>query len=134
MASEYCISTCGSCSGKGANQHNTTGIQINIHGANQSDDFAKINSYSDLFLDTASVTNFIASENANAGVAEDIRSFYNLRNFQFAWFASDGLTEQARSFWNLASFKKDTSLANKSLSKKLRFLLPNCQFVLSIAI
>lgn len=81
------------------------------------------NSYSDLFLDTAAVTNFISRENAAANVADDIRSFYNLRNFQFAWFASDGLTEQAKSFWNLASFKKDTSLANKTLSKKLKVLL-----------
>ena len=37
-------------------------------------------------------------------IADRIRSFYNTRNYQYAWFSSDGLTEQARAFWNLHDY------------------------------
>ena len=63
----------------------------------------KTNSYSDLFLDSAAVENFIAEKKADDSIAFRIRSFYSSRNYQFAWFSSNGLTEQARGFWNLPS-------------------------------
>src|SRR5215510_16448607 len=59
------------------------------------------NSYSDLFLDTSMVENFLKEKKAPDSIASRIRSFYNTRNYQYAWFSSDGLTEQARGFWNL---------------------------------
>ena len=53
-----------------------------------------------------------------------MRSFYNTRNFQFAWFTSNGLTEQARGFWNLHEYfttyvNDSSSLQNKELVKKM---------------
>ncbi len=79
------------------------------------------NSYSDLFLDSTSVQNFISDNKVNDTIARRIQSFYNARNYQFAWFASDGLTEQARAFWNLhnhyTTYSKDSLLSDKALKK-----------------
>lgn len=81
------------------------------------------NSYSDLFLDSATVENFIMEKKIPDSIAWRLRSFYNSRNFEFAWFSSDGLTEQARGFWNLhnnyTSSTDDTTLDNKSLQKRM---------------
>src|SRR5215470_7801031 len=62
------------------------------------------NSYSDLFLDTSMVENFLKEKKVPDSIASRIRSFYNTRNYQYAWFSSDGLTEQARGFWNLHDY------------------------------
>lgn len=66
---------------------------------------------------------FVASKKIPDSIANRIRSFYNTRNYQFAWFSSDGLTEQARAFWNLhdyvTTYNNDTSLHDKTLQKKM---------------
>ena len=85
------------------------------------------NAYSDLFLDSADVEKFISEKKIPDSVARRIRSFYNSRNFEFAWFSSDGLTEQARGFWNLhnnyTSSTNDTTLDNKALKKRMDKLI-----------
>ena len=81
------------------------------------------NAYSTLFLDSSAVENFINEKKIPDSIARRIRSFYNSRNYQFAWFSGDGLTEQARSFWNLhnhyTTSTDDTSLDNKALKKNM---------------
>ncbi|HET7898961.1 MAG TPA: hypothetical protein VFL47_14850, partial [Flavisolibacter sp.] len=64
----------------------------------------KTNSYSDLFFDSSAMEKFIASKQLPDSIARRMRSFYNTRNYQFAWFTSQGLTEQARGFWNLHDY------------------------------
>lgn len=59
------------------------------------------NAYSDLFLDTAAVEQYIQNENMSADEAKQFRGFYNFRNYQYAWFASDGMTEQGQTIWAL---------------------------------
>ncbi len=59
------------------------------------------NAYSHLFLDSISVETFIKSEVTSDIIANQILSFYNARNFQYAWFHKEGFTEQAEGFWNL---------------------------------
>ena len=85
------------------------------------------NSYSDLFFDSAAVEKIIGEKKIPDSIAWRIRSFYNTRNYQFAWFSSDGLTEQARGFWNLhnnyTSSTNDTTLTNKSLKKRMDKLI-----------
>ena len=85
------------------------------------------NSYSDLFLDSSAVEDFITRKNLPDSITRRIRSFYNARNYQFAWFSSDGLTEQALGFWNLhnhyTTYSGDTSLMDKSLKKKMDNLI-----------
>jgi L,D-transpeptidase YcbB len=81
------------------------------------------NSYSSLFMDSSVVEKFITDEQVADSLARRIRSFYNARNYQFAWFSEDGLTEQARGFWNLheyvTSYDGDTTLNHKGLKKTM---------------
>ena len=78
------------------------------------------NAYNDIFLDSLDMEKFIVDTKQNDSIIRRMRSFYNARNYQYAWFASDGLTEQARGFWNLQSYyttlKKDTSKNFKMLT------------------
>jgi L,D-transpeptidase YcbB len=83
----------------------------------------KQNAYNDLFLDTADVENFINKHNIADSVARRIRSFYNTRNYQFAWFSSNGLTEQAFGFWSLKNYAGDTSVKIKALQKTMEDLM-----------
>ncbi|MDQ6610244.1 MAG: L,D-transpeptidase family protein [Bacteroidota bacterium] len=87
----------------------------------------KTTSYSDLFLDSTAMEKFIAGKKIPDSIARRLRSFYNTRNYGFAWFNSKGLTEQARAFWNLhdyvTTYDNDTSLRDKSLQKKMDALI-----------
>ncbi|MGK2860504.1 MAG: L,D-transpeptidase family protein [Chitinophagaceae bacterium] len=87
------------------------------------------NSYSDLFLDSGAVEKCIIEKNIPDSISRRLLSFYNSRNFQFAWFSSDGLTEQARGFWNLhnhhTSSSDDTILDNKELKQRMDYLITN---------
>ena len=88
----------------------------------------KANAYSDLFLDSMRMEKFIAEKNFSDSIIRRMRSFYNTRNFQFAWFTSNGLTEQARGFWNLHEYfttyvNDSSSLQNKELVKKMDNLI-----------
>lgn len=84
------------------------------------------NSYSDLFLDSAAVEAFLAQQKVPDSISRRVRSFYNARNYQAAWFSSDGLTEQARAFWNLldyhTTYNHDTVLHDKALEKRMKKL------------
>ncbi len=85
------------------------------------------NSYSDLFLDSNTVENFIAEKKLNDTIARRLRSFYNARNYQYAWFSGDGITEQGRSFWNVheyySTYSKDAALDDKTLEKKMNAMI-----------
>jgi murein L,D-transpeptidase YcbB/YkuD len=79
--------------------------------------------YNDLFVDSNTVEQFISENQLPDSMARRMRSFYNARNYQFAWFSSDGLTEQARGFWNLHSYytkyAEDSSLDNNKLKARM---------------
>ena len=81
------------------------------------------NSFTNLFLDSLNLEEFIVDERLDGETALQMRSFYNSRNYQFAWFDQDGLTETGNSFWSLlGSFitnTKDSSLFNKELAGKI---------------
>ncbi|RYY39647.1 MAG: hypothetical protein EOO08_10115 [Chitinophagaceae bacterium] len=83
----------------------------------------RTNAYNDLFLDSTALVNYIATNKVPDSIARRLTSFYNARNYQYAWFASDGLTEQARGFWNLLDYTinhvKDSSLRDKALQKRM---------------
>ena len=95
----------------------------------------KDNSYSDLFLDSAALANFFTQNKVPDSISRRLRSFYNARNYQFAWFSSDGLTEQARGFWNLhdyvTTYDNDSSLKDKKLQKKMDRLIADDEFSVS---
>jgi murein L,D-transpeptidase YcbB/YkuD len=85
------------------------------------------NSYSDLFFDSVALAKFIAEKKLDDSIGNRMRSFYNTRNFQYAWFSHDGLTEQARGFWNLhdyvTTYDPDSSLKDKKLQKRMDALI-----------
>src|SRR5688572_11629379 len=81
------------------------------------------NAYSDLFLDSVEVEKFIVNQKLSDSLADGFRMFYNLRNFQFAWFSSDGVTEQTLSFRSLYDYDKDSTVSRKSLDNILDDIL-----------
>ena len=62
------------------------------------------NAYNNMFIDSVAVNTYLQANKVDTTEAEAIRRFYNMRNYQYAWFAPDGLTEQGRSFWNLFTY------------------------------
>jgi L,D-transpeptidase YcbB len=87
----------------------------------------KENSYSDLFFDSTAMEAYIAQHQVPDSIGNRMRSFYNARNYQFAWFNSTGFTEDAFAFWNVfdhyTTYSKDTTLTDKTLEKTMNRLL-----------
>ncbi|MGZ3898103.1 MAG: L,D-transpeptidase family protein [Flavisolibacter sp.] len=81
------------------------------------------NSYSDLFLDSAAVENYISREKLPDTLANDLRHFYLSRNYQYAWFTSGGLTEQARGLWNV--YPHDSAGRDRALDRHVDSLVQN---------
>jgi L,D-transpeptidase YcbB len=106
---------------KGSENGDSTDEKHNISKRDYS--ITKANAYSDLFFDSTAMENYIAQNKLPDTLSRRIRSFYNARNYQYAWFSSDGLTEQARGFWNLhdyvTTYGSDSSLKDKDLQKKM---------------
>ena len=92
-------------------------------------------SYSDLFMDSMALENFIKTNEEADSIARRMRSFYNARNYQYAWFSSDGLNEQTYGFWNLldhyTTYSDDTSLTNKKLKRRIDGLMLDDEFSVS---
>ncbi|HEU4554773.1 MAG TPA: L,D-transpeptidase family protein [Chitinophaga sp.] len=76
------------------------------------------NAYNNLFLDSAAVEKYIAAQNPGDTIANAMRSFYNARNFEYAWFDELGLTEQARGFRSLYHYSKDTTEGTRRLETR----------------
>jgi len=116
-----------SCSDLGSSEREKTTIKEEKNISKVDVSITPSNSYSDLFLDTAALENFIKQNKIPDSIARRLESFYNTRNYQFAWFSKDGLTEQARGFWNLhdyvTTYEADSSLKDKKLQKKMDRLI-----------
>lgn len=82
----------------------------------------KENSYNDLFLDSVAVREYIEKNQITDTVGLRMVSFYNKRNYQYAWFSSDGLSEEAKGFSSLLNVSTDTAENFKKLKGKLRDL------------
>ncbi len=86
------------------------------------------NAYNDIFLDSLAMEKYISNHQlGEKKIGLRIRSFYNARNYQYAWFSSRGLTEQTRFFWNQYDYAvtklNDTTLTNKDFYKKAERLV-----------
>lgn len=93
------------------------------------------NSYTDLFFDSTRLIAYLEEKGISDSISRRMISFYNARNYSFAWFSSDGLTEQARGFWNLHDYEKtygaDTSLRDKTLEKTMDNLIAEESFTVN---
>lgn len=75
--------------------------------------------YSDFFIDSAVMEKFIAVQGYKDSIANKLRSFYNSRNYQAAWFFKEGIAEQAATFYDLyngyIAYSGDQSIINNRL-------------------
>ena len=92
------------------------------------------NAYNDIFLDSTAMEVFIAGNKVNDSVTRRMRSFYNARNYQYAWFSRDGLTEQARSFWNLQSYYTSAAKNNDEDNKALAVLMDRLELAENLTV
>jgi len=80
------------------------------------------NSFTELFVDSAALNQFVQTTE-NDSIANQIQSFYNHRNYQFAWFFPDGLADFVPTFLGLQNdyihYSGDSSLYNAQLISKI---------------
>jgi L,D-transpeptidase YcbB len=81
------------------------------------------NAYSDLFLDSSAVENYIATNNITDTAATHIRNFYAVRNYQFAWFTSEGFTEEGLSVYNIYNKSRENVKNNEKTLEKIDSLI-----------
>jgi murein L,D-transpeptidase YcbB/YkuD len=81
------------------------------------------NSFTELFVDTTALSGFIRSHPLEDSLTNKMRSFYNHRNYQFAWFFPDGVAEFVPTFLSLRNdyihYSGDSSLYNPALDKAI---------------
>jgi len=84
------------------------------------------NSFNTYFLDETNLQQILQKNNLGDTLTNRIQSFYNSRNYQFAWFSREGLPEHTLSFWNLLknylNYSKDSTVYNKWLTEKMEFI------------
>ena len=112
-----------SCKHKNKTTGNKPGVEKEKKISKRDLSISPANSYNDLFFDSMVLVKFFADDKTDDKIIRRMTSFYNARNYQFAWFKSDGLTEQARGFWNMHNYQttyaNDTALKDKSLQVKM---------------
>ncbi|HRO47899.1 L,D-transpeptidase family protein [Agriterribacter sp.] len=91
------------------------------------------NAYTQLFFDSIALEHYIQQQPFSDSIANRFRSFYNARNYQYAWFFNDGPAEQAYNFLNLQSdyisYSRDSSLYNPILQQVFDTLKAGGHFV-----
>jgi len=110
-----------SCNNNGGSENNAPKEKKNVSKRHYG--ITKANSYNDIFLDSMDVVNYISKNHIPDSVARRMISFYNTRNYEYAWFSSDGLSEQAMGFSSLLNFTGDTSKQQKKLQNRMDDLL-----------
>lgn len=85
------------------------------------------NSFNSLFIDSADVRVIVEANQLSDTLTNRLKSFYNSRNYQYAWFSKEGLPEHTVSFWNLLknylNYSKDSSVYDKWLTDKMETLI-----------
>jgi murein L,D-transpeptidase YcbB/YkuD len=73
------------------------------------------NAYSDLFLDSTTLESYIQKEKVTDTLAQSMRNFYRVRNYQYAWFSTQGITEQGKGWWSMSqdSVKGENKIQQK---------------------
>ncbi len=84
------------------------------------------NAFSELFLDSAAVAHFVADTTLHDSLAIRIRSFYNSRNYQFAWFFPEGMAAYVHTFLNMQQqfihYSGDSTLFDPDLDQRIETL------------
>src|SRR5690606_35264037 len=61
----------------------------------------KVNAFTNLFLDSLMLAQYIHDGQLDDSLSLLTRNFYNSRNYQMAWFTEDGVAEQTQAFYTL---------------------------------
>lgn len=81
------------------------------------------NSFTELFIDTTALSTYIAEHPLEDSLTAKLKSFYNHRNYQFAWFFPDGMAEFVPTFRSLRNdyihYSGDSSLYDPLLDKAI---------------
>jgi L,D-transpeptidase YcbB len=84
------------------------------------------NAFTSLVMDSLRMESFIREQALSDTKANQLRQFYNLRNYQYAWFTEDGLAEHTPAYWNrLINYLKasnDSTLYNQALFRQMQYL------------
>jgi len=76
-------------------------------------------SYSDAFFDSLKMEKFISAHRFHDSLSKRLRSFYNARNYQYAWFFKEGIADYASSFYGIykdyINYSRDSALKDQSL-------------------
>ena len=85
------------------------------------------NAFNQLFIDSSLVNNYLSADSLSDTLVNRIKSFYNSRNYQYAWFSPEGLPEHTVSFWNMLknylNYSRDSSVYNKALALKMESII-----------
>lgn len=86
-----------------------------------------LNAVTGLYTDSLEMENYISNQQMDDSSANQLRNFYNSRNFQFAWFSEKGLSEQTKVLYdldkNFRSTRGDSSANLKALQNRIDRLL-----------
>lgn len=81
------------------------------------------NAFANMFLDSTTMEQFIANEKLDTATAQHMRSFYNSRNYQYAWFDKRGINDPGMAFWNqlngFIGLSNDSSLFDAELAAQM---------------
>ncbi len=85
------------------------------------------NSFNSLFLIDSAAIDILKKNHLGDTLYNRLTSFYNSRNYQYAWFSKEGIPEHTLSFWNLLknylNYSKNSSVYNKWLTSKMETLI-----------
>ncbi|MFL9482648.1 murein L,D-transpeptidase [Chitinophagaceae bacterium LWZ2-11] len=99
--------------------NNKNDIQAVIKNNPRNTSITKDNAYNNLFLDSTKVEDFIVKQKINDTIAANIRSFYNARNYESAWFTSTGLTEEALAFRSLYQYTNEPAKKSSAFNERM---------------
>ncbi|MBO9617627.1 MAG: L,D-transpeptidase family protein [Niabella sp.] len=85
------------------------------------------NAFNQLFIDSSLVNSYLSGAKLSDTLVNRIKSFYNSRNYQYAWFSPEGVPEHTVSFWNMLknylNYSKDSTVYNKALAAKMESII-----------
>lgn len=88
-----------------------------------------------LVFDSTYVAHYIQTKDFTKDSSKTLMNFYIGRNFQYAWFNEDGIAEQTRTFWNLRNYyiatNRDNSLRDSIFEETMNQILMDSSFNLS---
>jgi L,D-transpeptidase YcbB len=117
------LSSCTGVAGWFGNNNDSTKVETTTADLQRDETITSSNSYSDLFLDSNAINNYIGTEKLEASKAQTLRNFYAVRNNQYAWFTSSGLTEEARGLWSATESGKKGKDKKDSLQERMDSLV-----------